>query len=218
MIRLIIRRKIRLFKMNNNFNIVFFISGIIIGIILFHYGCGKNNNNQIINSSDTTYFTTIDTIFYEHIDTIIFIDSNSIHSTIPTSIDTNFNNNIFTTIEIFKDSTNTGYLEGKLKINTFGYTLKDWKLDWKYNTSIIDTNKSMIITIKDSIIINNTIIENKRKLYAGFELDIKPINHVYLGIDYLDKKGNMFGIAIGTDLQDKEIIYKMEYKRLINFK
>lgn len=208
--------------MNNNFNFVFFIMGILIGILICHYKCNSNIINSQIShtTSDTTHSTYIDTSYYSYIDTIPYIDSSFISSTNNsiTSIDTN--NNIYTTVENFKDSTDKGYLDGNLTITTYGYSLKDWDLNWKYNSTILDTNKNIIITIKDSVIIEttNTIIEKNRKLYAGIEIDIQPINHIYLGADYLDKKGNMFGIAVGTDLNEKQMFYKIGYKRLINFK
>lgn len=200
---------------------IFFLLGIIIGTILASKGCTNNCDTTIESTSDTTHYSHIDTTFLVVYDTLEYTDKGSYTFKDTLNKDSIIKNEeLYTYIENFKDTTDKGILKGTVVINTFSNSLKNWNIDWEYNSTIPIKNTETTINKVDTFIINNTnkIFENKRKLYAGIEIDIQPINHIYLGADYLDKKGNMFGIAVGTDLNEKQMFYKIGYKRLINFK
>lgn len=76
-------------------------------------------------------------------------------------------------------------------------------IDFKYNI------KSY--TIKDSIYIEKTPLN---AFYYGGEVVVSPLfSQIYLGLDYQDKKGSIYGFAVGRDFELKNNLIKLSYKK-----
>jgi hypothetical protein len=76
-------------------------------------------------------------------------------------------------------------------------------------------------TISDTIRIKETLTKEiiKNKMYFGSEVVVKPMfSQVYLGADFVHKKGHLLGASAGYDLQNNNPVFKLQYKRLISFK
>ena len=101
-------------------------------------------------------------------------------------------------------------LTAVISTNTFGDNLKDIKIDWQFNPTLLHKNvKILDKTEKKTYIVRN-------KLYAGLETTITPELHsIYLGLDLAHKKGFILGASIGYDFRLNQKLFKINYKKII---
>ena len=181
----------------------YFILGLIgLVVILFILrGCNKPiHNTTEVHFRDTIIQsdTIIDTLKVEHTkilagraDTLFLSDTN---------------NYLFKYYYPIKDS----LLEGTIEVKSNDRPEVDFKYKL-FNKEVTNT-----ITIKDSTYVKEII--RARTLYLGLESDVHPFNTIYLGLDYADRKGNLFGVSQGYDFINQYPVTKISYKRKINFK
>jgi hypothetical protein len=183
---------------------------ITIAIILFLRGCKTPKETIKTVHTRDTIFTTDTVINYvekEHINIkpIIIRDSIPFESITNDSGDTSvfYSTYIYPVKDSLLEATISAYSQTKPKIN-FKYKLK--------NYTIHDT-----ILIKDSVYTEKLSLKNK--MYFGSEVVVKPMfTQVYLGVDFAHKKGHLFNLSGGYDLQNEQPLIKVGYKKIISFK
>ena len=84
------------------------------------------------------------------------------------------------------------------------------QIDFKY--------KLKNFTIKDSILIKDSVykevIIDKNKLYLGSEMLVSPLlSQVYIGASFEHKRGHLFNLDVGYDLNTNSRLIKVGYKR-----
>lgn len=163
----------------------------LVSLISLYSGCSKKNNvkNEIVTKTtyDTIPVFINDTIYYTVND--FKLDSNK--SITDTTVFTYYKE-----METVKDGQR---FTAKLKINTFSPSLKDITIDYQFKGNKIHSN-----TVK-------SVYKVKNKVYLGFELN--NINDIYAGVDFAHKKGLLFGVSVGYNLNNNQKIIKFSLKK-----
>ncbi len=183
---------------------------ILVVILCLYNSCRKvniktNNNNVFEHYSDTAHYSDTlgiwsDTIRYKKlIPSYISIDTNKMDLSDTSTFRTKYH---YLIQDSLLNATITATSQDRPDVS-FSYTLKNHTI----------TNN---ISVKDSTYVKEIV--RARSLYFGGEVAISPFSQAYLGIDYADRKGNLFGISQGYDFVNQNPITKISYKRNINWK
>lgn len=185
-------------------NYIIIALSILVVILYLLKGCNKPipAKEIVIRTTDTIYKsdTIINYVEKEHINlrpTIIIKDTSFKHDRIDLSDTSIFwSNYIYKIKDSLLDATISAYSQSRPQID-FKYKLKNF-------------------TIKDSILIKDSVYKeiDKNKLYLGSEMLVSPLlSQVYIGASFEHKRGHLFNLDLGYDLNTNSRLIKVGYKR-----
>ena len=187
-------------------NYIIIALSILVVLLYLLKGCNKPlpPKEIIVRTTDTIIKTDtiINYVEKEHINltpTIIIKDTSFKHDRIDLSDTLAFwSTYIYKIKDSLLDATISAYSQSRPQID-FKYKLKNF-------------------TIKDSILIKDSVykevIIDKNKLYLGSEMLVSPLlSQVYIGASFEHKRGHLFNLDVGYDLNTNSRLIKVGYKR-----
>ncbi len=179
---------------------------ILVVILYLLKGCSKPipPKEIVIRTIDTIYKsdTIINYVEKEHTNLtpiIIIKDTSLKHDRIDLS-----DTSIFWSTYIYKIK------DSLLDATILAYSQSRPQIDFKYKLKSFQINDTILI--KDSVY--KEIRIDKNKLYLGSEMLVSPLlSQVYIGASFEHKRGHLFNLDVGYDLNTNNKLIKVGYKR-----
>lgn len=189
------------------------ILGLVIGAVLMALILDRCNPTKITSPTSITIDHYRDSTFYS--DTLgVWTDTVTHKYLVPTYVELDTTGMDLSDTNAFR--TKYHYLIQDSLLNaTITATSQD-RPDVSFSYTLKNHTITNNISVKDSTYVKEIV--RARSIYFGGEVAVTPFSQAYLGLDYADRKGNLFGISQGYDFVNQNPITKISYKRNINWK
>ncbi len=166
---------------------IYIVIFLLIAVLVFKCDNKPKESKSIIEYRDTT-------IQYVN----VYHDSIELDTIIETKTDTLIKYGYYNNAE-YHFKINDSLLDGVIVATSpfkpeidFNYTLKNY-------------------TLKDSTVVTK---QDLRGFYYGGEIVVEPLlNQMFIGVAYMNKRGDLFDISVGRDFQTESNLIKLGYKK-----